>query len=187
MCYKVFPGTNVVWPGKHTSSFMTRLFTPIYANKNLEQSKINFIGITYKNTKIVAEKLQPQFWQLKKEVHNEREFLRGIIEKHQDTKSIEKRLKKLHREDKWDQGTVKWFRFLQEKKKERGHSQTIRNPQTLGEIHLAVKCGCSVRSRNKLERRQRSCCEDNYWMSSYKCESIASFSQKSYMIMKVIL
>lgn len=86
---------------------MTRLFTPIYANKNLEQSKIYFIGITYKNTKIVAEKLQPQFWQLKKEVHNEREFLRGIIEKHQDTKSIEKRLKKLHREDKWDQGTVK--------------------------------------------------------------------------------
>lgn len=35
--------------------------------------------ITYKNTRIAAQKLKPHFWLSKKKVQGLREFLRGIL------------------------------------------------------------------------------------------------------------
>lgn len=57
----------------------------------------------------MAQKLKPHCWQSKKKVQGERDFLRGLLAnvyaKSQDADGVEKRLRKLHREDGRKSGT----------------------------------------------------------------------------------
>ena len=136
MGYKVFPGTNVVWPGKYTSSVVTRMFSSLCQEKlGIIQDILYTCCFTYKKS---GSKTSTPFLAIKREGSRwERISQRPsaqFMQKHQDRERGEKSWRDFIEKMNGSRDPVNDSDFFRERKREedipsKGHDQESPNFQ----------------------------------------------------------